>query len=466
MLAHEAAPEVSRLHAHFLHTPASVARYAAMMLDIPWSCSAHARDIWTTPVWEKTEKLKTANWLVTCTAHGQQYLNALADRPDAVELVYHGLDLGRFPPPDFSSAKGDGSSEKDPVVILSVGRAVEKKGYGTLLGALARLPDDLHWRFVHIGGGPLRGRLQRHARALGIAEGSTLWYDLEGFDASNTDCRESALSFLSGWTQKLHRLGYVSGVYSSASSGIKALDDARIERPDRFVLPDAIWIARWDGKANTDTTYIRDDGWRPGGRMKQYRGGHDETWGGVRINIDSNFLDLGRGTTARAEKDRCGGTRINWQDYPLLRPPRTKKNGQEVVPDPALVTTLQCLLREKKYFDGDLTGEYGTRTLKATRAWQADHKMPEKNLWSRQHWMSLLSAGSKPILKYGSSGDAVRRLQRALNAASPKATLVVTGVYGPGVEPAVKDWQDRVGMEPSGAVNKRVWRKLLKGVRT
>lgn len=304
------------------------------------------------------------------------------------------------------------------------------------------------------------------ALALGIAEGSTLWYDLEGFDASNTDCRESALSFLSGWTQKLHRLGYVSGVYSSASSGIAALDDARVERPDRFVLPDAIWIARWDGKANTDTTYIRDDGWRPGGRMKQYRGGHDETWGGVRINIDSNFLDLGRGTTARAEKDRCGGTRINWQDYPLLRPPRTKKNGQEVVPDPALVTTLQCLLREKKYFDGDLTGEYGTRTLKATRAWQADHKMPEKNLWSRQHWMSLLSAGSKPILKYGSSGDAVRRLQRALNAASPKATLVVTGVYGPGVEPAVKDWQERIGMEASGVVNKRVWRKLRKGVRS
>ena len=177
VLAHEAAPEVSRLHAHFLHTPASVARYAAMMLDIPWSCSAHARDIWTTPVWEKTEKLKTADWLVTCTAHGQQYLNALAalsDCLDAVELVYHGLDLGRFPPPDFSSAKGDGGSEKDPVVILSVGRAVEKKGYGTLLGALARLPDDLHWRLVHIGGGPLRGRLQRHARALGI-DGRITW---------------------------------------------------------------------------------------------------------------------------------------------------------------------------------------------------------------------------------------------------------------------------------------------------
>ncbi len=174
VLAHEAGPGASRLHAHFRHTPASVARYAAMMLDIPWSCSAHARDIWTTPEWEKTEKLKTADWLVTCTAHGQQHLAALADRPEAVELVYHGLDLGRFPAPDRGFSRRDGGSEKDPVVILSVGRAVEKKGYGTLLGALARLPDDLHWRFVHIGGGPLRGRLQRRARALDI-DGRITW---------------------------------------------------------------------------------------------------------------------------------------------------------------------------------------------------------------------------------------------------------------------------------------------------
>ncbi|CAB4755915.1 unannotated protein [freshwater metagenome] len=304
------------------------------------------------------------------------------------------------------------------------------------------------------------------AKALGIGEGSTLWYDLEGFDATNTACRESALSFLSGWTQALHRLGYVSGVYSSASSGIKALDDARINRPDRFTLPDAIWIARWDGNANTDTTYIRDDGWRPGGRMKQYLGGHDETWGGVRINIDSNFLDLGRGTTARAEKERCGGTRVNWQDYELLRPPRTKKNGQTVVPDAALVTTLQCLLREKKLFEGPLTGEYGAATLKATRAWQAQRGFEQVDMWSRQHWMSLLAAGSQATIKYGSAGLAVRRLQRALNAASPQHRLVVTGVYGPGVEPVVKAWQKKVGLQPSGVVNRQVWRALVAGKRS
>jgi len=42
VLADELPTSVRRVHAHFLHTPSSVARYAARMLDLPWSCSAHA----------------------------------------------------------------------------------------------------------------------------------------------------------------------------------------------------------------------------------------------------------------------------------------------------------------------------------------------------------------------------------------------------------------------------------------
>ena len=111
----------------------------------------------------------------------------------------------------------------------------------------------------------------------------------------------------STWTQQLHKLHYVSGVYSSAGSGIKALDDARVHRPNAFKLPDRIWIARWDGVANTSTSYIREDGWRPGRRVKQYQGGHDEVWGGVRINIDRNYLDLGTGSQGRARSRTAVG---------------------------------------------------------------------------------------------------------------------------------------------------------------
>src|SRR4051794_23380644 len=72
------------------------------------------------------------------------------------------------------------------------------------------------------------------AQGLGIAPGSTLWYDLEGFNDNLTDCRESALAFLSTWTDQVHALGYRSGVYSSAGSGIEMLDQARVERPGQF----------------------------------------------------------------------------------------------------------------------------------------------------------------------------------------------------------------------------------------
>ena len=168
VLAAELPADVGRIYAHFLHTPASVARYAAVMTGLPWCVSAHAKDIWTTPAWEKREKLAAADWAVTCTAAGRDHLAGLA--PGKVDLVYHGLDLARFPAPSTPRPHRDGADPADPVVLVSVGRAVEKKGYDDLLDALARLPADLHWRFVHIGGGALGPALRAKAERLGLAE--------------------------------------------------------------------------------------------------------------------------------------------------------------------------------------------------------------------------------------------------------------------------------------------------------
>jgi len=168
VLAAELPADVARLHVHFLHTPASVTRYCALLRSLPWSGSAHAKDIWTTPAWEKREKLAACAWLVTCTAANRDHLAALAP-PGRVELVYHGIDLARFPAPAAARPARDGRDAADPVVLLSVGRLVEKKGTDVLLEALARLPPSLHWRLVHAGGGPLRAKLEQRARALGIA---------------------------------------------------------------------------------------------------------------------------------------------------------------------------------------------------------------------------------------------------------------------------------------------------------
>ncbi len=169
VLACETAPHVRQLHAHFLHTPSSVTRYAAMMTGLPWSASAHAKDIYTSPDWELSEKLGDCQWLVTCTASNRGHLAALAP-DDRVSLVYHGLDLKRWPPPPERKEKRDGSDPANPVALVSVGRAVPKKGYDDLIDALARLPGDLHWHLTHIGGGALRDALQEQARKAGIAE--------------------------------------------------------------------------------------------------------------------------------------------------------------------------------------------------------------------------------------------------------------------------------------------------------
>ncbi len=170
VLAHEWPSGAKWLHAHFIHTPASVAAYASLITGIPWTCSAHAKDIWTSPDWELQAKLKQARWAVTCTHSGFEHLQSLAAEPSHVHLSYHGLDLDRFGPFDGLRSMANGSDPAQPVVIVSVGRAVEKKGYDTLLKALALLPHDLAWRFEHTGGGEKLPELKALASSLGIAE--------------------------------------------------------------------------------------------------------------------------------------------------------------------------------------------------------------------------------------------------------------------------------------------------------
>lgn len=168
VLAREWPEGAKWLHAHFAHTPASVTRYASLLLGLPWTCSAHAKDIWTSPDWELAGKLATADWTVTCTRTGYDHLRKLVDGRSAVHLSYHGLDLDRFGPFEGRQAVRDGSDAAAPVQILSVGRAVEKKGFDTLLEGLALLPPELHWRFVHVGAGEQLGALKVQAERLGL----------------------------------------------------------------------------------------------------------------------------------------------------------------------------------------------------------------------------------------------------------------------------------------------------------
>lgn len=170
VLAAELPDSIRAVYAHFLHTPASVARYAAIMRGLPWSYSAHAKDIWTSPDWELAEKLDAAEYGatfgVTCTAIGARHLKTLCTDKDRIDLVYHGLDLSRFPsPPQRQQRVKDAAFH-----LLSVGRLVEKKGYDRLIAALALLPPSINWCLTHIGGGELKDSLHEQAQAAEIAD--------------------------------------------------------------------------------------------------------------------------------------------------------------------------------------------------------------------------------------------------------------------------------------------------------
>lgn len=195
VLAAEFPEDADWLHAHFIHTPGSVTLYASLVLDIGWSCSAHAKDIWTSPDWDLRAKLGQARWVVTCTKAGFDKLQSLSPDPARVHLSYHGLDLSRFASFEGTRPARDGRDAQDPALLLSVGRAVEKKGYDILLAALALLPKTLSWRFVHIGGGEVLSKLKAQAETLGLTSRIT-WLGSRAQEEVLAKYRESDLFVL------------------------------------------------------------------------------------------------------------------------------------------------------------------------------------------------------------------------------------------------------------------------------
>lgn len=206
VLAHELPADVTWIYTHFLHTPCSAARYGAHLSGRGWSFSAHAKDIWTSPEWDLRTKIDDAAWGVTCTAVNVEYLQGLSREPGKVELLYHGLDFSGFPKPSAATSGRDGSG--DPVRLVSVGRAVEKKGYGDLLAALAELPAGLNWHFTHVGGGELSEALKSEADRLGLRDRIT-WRGAQPREEV-IDCLQQADLFI--LPSKLARTGDRDGL--------------------------------------------------------------------------------------------------------------------------------------------------------------------------------------------------------------------------------------------------------------
>src|SRR5215469_6690280 len=131
---------VSYVHAQFAHGPTSVAHFASLLGDIPFSFTGHAKDIYLSPPDLLAVKIAAARFVATCTAHNVVYLRELALPADRakIHLVYHGVATERFCP--APGAKGQEVAETaTPIRMIAVGRLVEKKGYFYLICACALL---------------------------------------------------------------------------------------------------------------------------------------------------------------------------------------------------------------------------------------------------------------------------------------------------------------------------------------
>lgn len=126
------------------------------------------------------------------------------------------------------------------------------------------------------------------AQQFGYGQGTPIYYDMESYPNSNTACSQATLAFEGAWTQGLHAAGYLSGVYSSAATGI--VDLASQYSNSSYTSPDDVWFADWNGNPVLVNPYVTSADW-PNAIMHQYYGDHNETWGGVTLELDSDIVD-------------------------------------------------------------------------------------------------------------------------------------------------------------------------------
>ncbi|MFW5836704.1 MAG: glycosyltransferase [Desulfovibrionaceae bacterium] len=159
------ASNIAHLHAHFAHSPTSVARFAAEIAGLPFSFTAHAKDIYTQKPGRVAEKLTQARMAITCTRYNQARLLSLAPNGAEIHCVYHGIDLSLFRTP------GEHAPAEPPYRLLTVARLTEKKGIDTVLRCVRILREaGLDVRHDVIGDGEDRAELEALRDELGLQD--------------------------------------------------------------------------------------------------------------------------------------------------------------------------------------------------------------------------------------------------------------------------------------------------------
>ena len=160
---------IGHIHAHWAHTATTVAMHAAKLLDVGFSFTGHANDLFVHRV-GLVGKVRRAKFIVAISEYHRRFYLALGADPTRLEVVYCGIDSQRFSNPHVDNQPNNTSKvEPGPARIVTVGRLVEKKGFDDLIDACAILRDrKLHFECVIAGSGPLQASLVEHVKRLDL----------------------------------------------------------------------------------------------------------------------------------------------------------------------------------------------------------------------------------------------------------------------------------------------------------
>lgn len=164
LAAHADAAGLTHLHAHFASAATTVVRLASLLTGIPYSFTAHAKDIFHESVDHDAlrRKIADAAYIATVSDFNLRFLGSLAPEHAArIHIVPNAIELERFPYRDPARHTG-------PLHIAAVGRLVAKKGFDVLLEAVARLHGQVPMQVTLAGGGELAESLAHRVRELGL----------------------------------------------------------------------------------------------------------------------------------------------------------------------------------------------------------------------------------------------------------------------------------------------------------
>jgi len=156
-------PSIIHLHGHFAHSPTSVTMFAAHLSGLPFSFTAHAKDIYTSNPDQLREKIAQAMFVITCTRHNQDFLESIrGGGTTPIHCIYHGIDIALF-------NNRQKKKQQPPYQLLTVARITEKKGLPTIYRALKILADrqiPFHHRLI--GDGDDREQILNLVKKLGL----------------------------------------------------------------------------------------------------------------------------------------------------------------------------------------------------------------------------------------------------------------------------------------------------------